>query len=105
MNEMSQVIPALLNQDDLNSMFYSIENRSPFLDSKLYDFMNTIPSKIDKNGYTKFYLRSAMKGILHDEVRLNRDKKGFNASINTLFDLSSGEFLDFYIKKVIFQNL
>ncbi|MDC2978447.1 asparagine synthase (glutamine-hydrolyzing) [Pelagibacteraceae bacterium] len=101
MNEMfHEVIPVLLNQDDLNSMFYSIENRSPFLDSKLYDFMNTIPSKkLIQNGYTKFYLRSAMKGILHDEVRLNRDKKGFNASINTLFDLSSGEFLDFLYQK------
>ena len=32
-----------------------------------------------------------MKGILNDTVRLDRRKKGFNASINTLFDFSDEE--------------
>ena len=106
MNEMfHEVIPVLLDQDDLNSMFYSVENRSPYLDSKLYDFMNTIPSKnLIQSGYTKYYLRSAMKGILHDKVRLNKDKKGFNASINSLFSLDESDFLDFLSTKSEVSN-
>jgi asparagine synthase (glutamine-hydrolysing) len=31
-------IPVILHEDDLNSMFYSIENRSPYLDSRLFAF-------------------------------------------------------------------
>ena len=33
-----EVVPVILCKDDLNSMMNSIENRSPFLDSKLYEF-------------------------------------------------------------------
>ena len=37
-----EVVPVLLNQDDLNSMYFSIENRSPYLDKKLYVFMSNV---------------------------------------------------------------
>jgi len=47
MNEMfHEVVRVILHEDDLNSMKYSIENRSPFLDSNLYQFTNTIPSHL-----------------------------------------------------------
>ena len=32
-----------------------------------------------------------MKNVLNDQVRLDRRKKGFNASINSLFDFSDRE--------------
>lgn len=86
-----EVIPTILHEDDLNSMYNSIENRSPYLDTRLFEFSCTIPNKyLIKNGFTKYVLREAMKGILNEEVRLDRMKKGFNASIESLFDFRSG---------------
>ncbi len=88
MNEMfEESIPVILHEDDLNSMMYSVENRSPYLDSKLFEFSYTIPAEhLIKDGYNKFILREAVKGILNDTVRTDRQKKGFNASINSIVD-------------------
>jgi len=82
----------ILHEDDLNSMYYSIENRSPYLDRNLFEFMYSVPSKhLIKNGYGKYILRESLKGILNDKVRLDRQKKRFNASINSLIDLKDKE--------------
>ena len=35
---MHEITPVILHEDDLNSMMYSIENRSPFLDINLVEF-------------------------------------------------------------------
>src|SRR5258706_11339710 len=46
LNEMFQeAVPVILHEDDLNSMYYSVENRSPFLDRDLFEFANSIPSR------------------------------------------------------------
>ena len=76
MNEMfNEITRPILMQDDLNSMFYSIENRSPYLDSKLFDFCYTIPNEnLIEDGFNKNLLREAMKGILNDKVRLDRKR-------------------------------
>lgn len=80
----------ILHEDDMNSMYYSVENRSPYLDTRLFDFCNSIPPEhLIRDGYGKYVLREAMKGILNDTVRLDRKKKGFNASISSVFDLKS----------------
>lgn len=85
-----EATPVILREDDLNSMKYSIENRSPYLDSKLFEFAYSIPNEyLIKEGYGKYVLREAMKGILNDQVRLDRRKKGFNASINSVIDFSN----------------
>ncbi len=82
----------ILHEDDLNSMMYSIENRSPYLDRKLFEFCYTIPNEfLIMNGYGKYILREALDGILNDKVRLDRRKKGFNASINTIIDFDNKE--------------
>ena len=115
-----EVIPVILHHDDLNSMYYSIENRSPYLDKNLFEFANSISTNLLINqGYQKNVLRDSFKNILNDQVRLDRHKKGFNASINTiinfkdprinsyLFDKNS-EINDFVnmkeIKKEIYTN-
>ena len=46
------------------------------------------------NGYAKSLLRDVVKGILCDEVRLDR-KVGFNSSINSLVKLKSKETINF----------
>jgi asparagine synthase (glutamine-hydrolysing) len=88
LNELEhEVVPMILREDDLNSMYYSVENRSPYLNPRLVDFMAAVPSEhLFHNGYSKSVLREAVEGILPDEVRLDRQKKGFNASILSLVD-------------------
>ena len=41
-----EVTPVILNEDDLNSMYWSVENRSPFLDSKLVEFAYSLPNRL-----------------------------------------------------------
>ena len=85
-----EVVPVLLKHDDLNSMFFSIENRSPYLDKELVEFSLKIPTEIlIKNGYQKRLLRESSKKILLDKIRLDRQKKGFNTSINSVLDLNN----------------
>lgn len=75
-------VPPILHEDDLNAMYFSIENRSPFLDRKLFEFSNRIPTRfMIQDGKTKSVLRDAMKGIAPDAVMQNRRKVGFNAPI------------------------
>ena len=116
MNELfHEITRVILYEDDSNSMMNSIENRSPYLDKNLAEFAYTIPNEllIDK-GYGKKILRDAMKGILNEKVRLDRHKKGFNASINSIFDFKNKEtkeeFLDDgevfkYVKKIKIEEL
>jgi len=93
-----EVVRVILHEDDLNSMKYSIENRSPFLDTTLFNFANSIPTKyLIKNGYAKYLLREAMAGILNDKVRLSREKKGFNASINSIIDFDNETHKEFLL--------
>jgi len=93
MNELfHEAIPVILHEDDLNSMRYSVENRSPFLDLPLFEFAYSIPSRyLISNGFGKFILREAVKGILNEKVRQDRKKIGFNASINSLIDFNNQE--------------
>ena len=88
----------ILHEDDLNSMFYSVENRSPYLDSELVKLAFSIPNRfLIKHGFGKYILREAVKGFLNDRVRLDRRKKGFNASINSIIDLEEPETLDYIL--------
>jgi len=83
-----EVIPQVLHEDDLNSMYFSIENRSPFLDKNLFDLVNKIPTRhLIQNGYGKAVLREAMRGIVPEVVLNSRQKMGFNAPIQELFNI------------------
>ena len=74
-----------LKEEDLNSMFHSIENRTPFLDSNLFQTGLNMPSKLYiKNGFSKWPLRQIIKGIVPEKIRLNKRKTGFNASIKDI---------------------
>jgi asparagine synthase (glutamine-hydrolysing) len=96
LNELfNEVVPVILKHDDLNSMYNSIENRSPYLDRDILNFALTLPPNMLINmGYQKKILRDASKGILADNIRLDRHKKGFNASISSLIDIKSKRIID-----------
>ena len=81
-------VPVILHEDDLNSMYFSIENRSPFLDKNLFEFCNTIPSRLlIRDGRAKAVLREAVRGIAPNAIIENRRKVGFNAPIFSLLDV------------------
>lgn len=91
LNEMNhETMPVILNNHDLNSMYFSIENRSPFLDKSLFEFAQCIPAKLMvKNGRAKAVLREAMKGLVPDSILNMYRKVGFNASF---FEIASQDF-------------
>ncbi len=93
-----EVVRVILHEDDLNSMKYSLENRSPFLDRNLFEFVYSIPSEyLVKEGYAKYLLRASMEGVLNDKVRLAREKKGFNASINSIIDFNDKKHIEYIL--------
>ena len=100
LNELfKESVPVILENDDFNSMMYSVENRSPFLDNKLAEYTLSLPvENYIKHGYAKYLLRESLKGIMDNKIRLDKEKKGFNASLISLLNLNSSEFIDFLEK-------
>ena len=83
-----EVVPVILHEDDLNAMYFSIENRSPFLDRELFEICCRIPTSfLVRDGFAKVVLRDAMSGIVPDEILWNHRKVGFNAPILELLDV------------------
>jgi len=72
-------LPALLRHGDRNSMRFSVESRVPFLTRELADFLLSLPEAylISPEGETKHIFRTAMRGIVPDDVLDRRDKIGF----------------------------
>ena len=90
-----EVVPIILKHDDLNSMYFSVENRSPYLDRDLLSFALTLPPGIlIEGGFQKKVLRDSAKGFLNEDVRLDRKKKGFNSSISSLISLKNTDDLE-----------
>ena len=78
-----EAVPVILSEDDNNSMNYSVENRSPFLDINLLNYTLNLPSKFYMHkGFSKSLLRDSMKNFVDDRILYNTRKVGFNASIN-----------------------
>ena len=111
-----KTLPVALHHEDLNAMYYSIENRSPYLDKDMFEFMCTVPTKfLIKNGFQKYILRKISKNIIPDDVRFQKQKFGFNASINSIFDFKNRVTKNFlldsrssiweFVKKRSVQNL
>ena len=75
---LSTSLPALLRYEDRNSMAFSLEARTPFLDFRIVEWAMAVGSdSLLRDGWTKAPLRDAMAGLLPDSVRRRRDKIGF----------------------------
>jgi len=73
-------IPSFLRHEDRNSMAHSVESRHPFLDYRLVEFAVSCPPDFKvRDGWSKWILRNAMKGVLPEKVRLRKTKLGFDA--------------------------
>jgi len=92
--------PQILHDEDLNSMKCSIENRSPFINKELFEFLFSINSKyFIKNGFKKYILRKSMEGIVHKKILWNRKKMGFNSSVESLFKFQDKDTQEFLFDK------
>ena len=84
-----EAVPVILHEDDLNAMYYSIENRSPYLDRQLFEFSLRIPTRfLVREGLAKVVLRDAMEGIAPEKVLWNPRKVGFNAPVSSFLDVA-----------------
>ena len=83
-------VPVILHEDDLNSMYYSIENRSPFLDTNLFEWSQSIPTEHFINrGYAKAILRDSVREIVPSRIIDKHEKIGFNVPILDYLDLNN----------------
>jgi asparagine synthase (glutamine-hydrolysing) len=82
-------VPVILHEDDLNSMYYSVENRSPYLDHDLFDWCGRIPTHhLIRCGLAKAVLRDAVRDLLPASIGENPRKIGFNAAVTSLLDVA-----------------
>lgn len=93
LNEMfHEAVPVILHEDDLNAMYFSVENRSPYLDRELFEFCFRIPSRhLIRRGLAKAVLRDAMRGIVPERVLDSPRKVGFNVPIFSFLDVRNAE--------------
>jgi asparagine synthase (glutamine-hydrolysing) len=71
-------LPALLHYGDRMSMAFSIENRVPFLDHRLVEFVYSLDDEdIFFSGTTKYILRKSLEGILPSAIAEQRVKQQF----------------------------
>jgi len=98
-------LPGILNQYDRCSMAHGVECRMPYMDYRIVEFIFSLPpeSKVG-GGYTKRILREAMKGVIPEEIRLNKLKIGFNAPIVDWFRGSLKDFMLEQMNKQEFIN-
>ncbi len=74
----SAPLPALLRYEDRNSMAWSVESRTPFMDFRLVEFCRSIDSRgMYWHGIRKKILRDAMHGIIPPAIENRKDKMGF----------------------------
>jgi asparagine synthase (glutamine-hydrolysing) len=75
-------LPTILQQFDRCSMAHGVECRMPYMDYRIVEFVFSLPEKsLVSGGYTKRILREAIRGLIPDGARLNKNKIGFNAPL------------------------
>jgi asparagine synthase (glutamine-hydrolysing) len=79
----------LSSQGDRMSMANSVEGRYPFLDYRVIEFCNSLPSRFKLSGLTeKYLLKKLMKDRIPEGI-IKRTKQPYRAPVNNVF-LSDG---------------
>lgn len=106
LNHFEYKLEHLLKWEDRNSMWFSIESRVPFLDYRVVE--TTLSQPIDRyihKGTTKKILRNAMNGLLPEEIRLRKDKIGFQTPEDEWFrDAKYVEYIKDLLHSEAFRN-
>lgn len=76
---MYETLPPALRPEDRNSMAFSIESRSPFMDYRIVEFAFALPNHYKiRHGLGKWVIRESMKDLLPGVLLARMDKQGFN---------------------------
>ncbi|MCB0479634.1 MAG: hypothetical protein KDC84_15815, partial [Crocinitomicaceae bacterium] len=87
-------LPYNLRDFDRGAMQHQMEIRMPFMDYRLVTFCMALPQKSKlNNGYTKYILREALKGIVPESIRTRKLKIGLSAPLVDWFNGPLNEFL------------
>lgn len=102
----SNPLQRYLRWEDRNSMAHSVEARVPFLDHRLVEFSLSLPlDYLDGPDQPKKILSESMKGILNEDVRTRKDKKGFITPEQNWFMVEyRKQFLNMLEENVKFSN-
>lgn len=77
---------------DRSTARFGVEERHPFHDRRLYEFLMAIPDdQRARNFQRKFILRNAMRGLVPDEVLARRDKADFSILFVEALERIGGE--------------
>lgn len=80
----------LLHYGDAISMMHSLENRLPFLDYRLVEFVFQLPGHYKvAEGYGKYIHRMAYQHELPKEIVFNKNKLGFVSPLSNVFGKNS----------------
>jgi asparagine synthase (glutamine-hydrolysing) len=75
----------LLIKADRSAMVHSLELRSPFLDTRLIEYVNALPDSMKRRGIrTKWILRKAFQDLLPPAIQ-RRGKMGFGVPLGSWF--------------------
>lgn len=87
-------LPTLLRYEDRNSTSNSLETRLPFLDYRLAELAGALPDRLKvRGGYGKWILRRAMRGLVSEEIRTARYKRGFDVARSRIAGTGIGDHL------------
>lgn len=103
-----QSLPAQLFQSDYVCMYFSIENRSPFLSKKLFEYVYKLNKNFFMyNGIPKAILRKSFQKNFPLEIRNNFEKIGFYSPFRTFFKKKDTALIKRYLfnSKILKKNL
>jgi len=77
---------------DRSTAWFGVEERHPFHDRRLYEFLMAIPDEQRaRDSRRKFILRNAMRGLVPDSVLARRDKADFSILFVQALERMGGE--------------
>ncbi|HON94854.1 MAG TPA: asparagine synthase (glutamine-hydrolyzing) [Deltaproteobacteria bacterium] len=79
-------LPALLRYGDRVNMAFGMENRCPYLDHRLVEYITSLPRAMKiRGGTTKWIFRAVAKGRIPEKIRTRRLKLGFPTPVGEWF--------------------
>lgn len=85
-------LPWLMRYSDRNAMAFSVENRLPFLNARLVEFVLGLPEEhfIARDGQGKRLLRSAMRDLVPATILERRERVGFDVPMRAWLPRTPG---------------
>jgi asparagine synthase (glutamine-hydrolysing) len=90
-------LPSNLHSEDRNSMAYSIESRTPFVDYRIMEFGYSMPFEyLIEKGWTKAIIREAFQDLVPPEILQRKDKIGFETPESIWLSENRAHIIEFF---------